>query len=172
MVGNNFPILIKMNTTDFIPGGIDPAESVRIAGELVKIGFHALETSGGCWECLTQTEQELGWKPALLPEARTEIKNRDQEAYFWENARKIRSKVDVPIILVGGIKSIDKIEEILQEGSVDFCAMARPLIRQPNLPKRWLHGTVAETATCRSCNLCLPRGELDTRCRGKGISPS
>jgi len=157
-VGYDFPILVKINTDDFFPGGIDSYEAVRIAEELAKIGYTAIETSGGIWEAITRSEEELGWKPVLLPEARTGLKTKKQEAYFWENAKKIKKRVDIPIILVGGIKSIDKIEEILQEGSVDFCSLARPLIREPDLPNRWLQGMGSETAKCKSCNACLPIG--------------
>jgi 2,4-dienoyl-CoA reductase-like NADH-dependent reductase (Old Yellow Enzyme family) len=158
--GGDFPIMVKMNTDDCFPGGIDQDEAVRIAEELARAGYSAIEASGGTWEALTRSEEELGWKPVLIPEARIGIKTRGQEAYFWETARKMKKKIDIPIILVGGIKSIDKIEEILEEGSVDFCAMARPLIRQPDLPNRWLKGTGSDTAECKSCNSCLPVGPV------------
>ena len=164
--GDDFPILVKINTDDFFPGGIDSDEAVRIAEELAEIGYTAIETSGGIWEAITRSEEELGWKPVLLPESRTGIKTKEQEAYFWENAKKIRKRVDIPIILVGGIKSIDKIEEILQEGSVDLCSLARPLIREPDLPNRWLQGTGSETSACKSCNVCIPIDE-PLKCKGK-----
>jgi len=164
--GDDFPVLVKMNTDDCFPGGIDPNEAVRIAGELAGIGYAAIEASGGTWEALTRSEAELGWKPVLIPEARVGISAMGQEAYFWETAKMMGKKTDIPIILVGGIKSIDRIEEILKEGSVEFCAMARPLIRQPDLPNRWLEGIGSETAECKSCNSCLPMGE-PLRCKSE-----
>ncbi|MBW2060872.1 MAG: NADH:flavin oxidoreductase [Deltaproteobacteria bacterium] len=164
-VDKNFPILIKMNTQDFLPGGVDIDEAAKIAEALAEIGFSALETSGGMWEAITRSEEELGWKPVPIPESRVGIKTKDQEAYFLAGAMEIKKKVDVPIILVGGIKSLDKIEEILAQGYADFCAMARPLIRQPDLPKLWLTGQGPETAECKSCNSCLPTDEGPTRCR-------
>jgi len=167
-VGKDFPILVKVNTDDCFPGGIDPDEAVYIAAELARIGYAAIETSGGTWEALTRSEEELGWKPVFVPEARVGIQTREQEAYFWQNAAKIKKNVNIPLILVGGLKSIDKIEEILSEGSVDFCAMSRPLIRQPDLPNRWLHGIAGKTAECKSCNTCL---QLDKplRCKAEKI---
>lgn len=154
-VDSDFPILVKLNTDDCLPGGIDADEAVKIAAELARIGYAAVETSGGTWEALTRSEEELGWKPVFVPEARVGIKTKEQEAYFWQNAKKMNRDVKIPLILVGGLKSIDKIEEILHEGSVDFCAMARPLIRQPDLPNRWLRGIGGETAECKSCNACI-----------------
>jgi 2,4-dienoyl-CoA reductase-like NADH-dependent reductase (Old Yellow Enzyme family) len=165
-VGKDFPITIKINSDDCFPGGVDPQEAVEIARHLEKIGFSAIEVSGGIWEALTRSETELGWKPVLIPEARVGINRKEQEAYFWDNARQIARAVSVPVILVGGIKSIDKIEEILEEGSVSFCAMCRPLIRQPDLPNLWLRGGGGETATCISCNKCILTAD-GLRCRAK-----
>jgi 2,4-dienoyl-CoA reductase-like NADH-dependent reductase (Old Yellow Enzyme family) len=164
-VGDDFPILVKINSDDFFPGGIDANEATRIAKELARIGYTAIEISGGTWEAITRSKEELGWKPVLLPESRVGIKTKEQEAYFWEAAKRIKKKVAIPVILVGGIKSIDKIEEILKEGSVDFCAMARPLIREPDLPNRWLQGMGSKTAKCKSCNACIPIDE-PLKCKG------
>lgn len=167
-VGDGFPMMVKMNTDDCFPGGVDADEAVRIGEQIASIGYAAIETSGGTWEALTRTEEELGWKPVLIPEARVGIRSKEQEAYFWETAKKIKRKVNIPIILVGGIKSIDKIEDILKEGSVDFCSMSRPLIRQPDLPNRWLEGIGNQTAECRSCNSCLLMDEpLKCKCKEK-----
>jgi 2,4-dienoyl-CoA reductase-like NADH-dependent reductase (Old Yellow Enzyme family) len=48
-VGDRFPILIKINTTDFLPGGTDLNETVRVGKILSQIGFAAIEISGGMW---------------------------------------------------------------------------------------------------------------------------
>lgn len=165
-VGRDFPILVKMNSDDYFPGGVDPAEAVEISKHLAIIGFAAIEVSGGTWEALTRSEEELGWKPVLIPESRVGINKKDKEAYFWANAREMAKAVDTPIILVGGIKSIDKIEEILDEGYISFCALCRPLIRQPDLPKRWLEGLGGETAECKSCNKCIVMAD-GLKCRAK-----
>ncbi len=165
LVGDEFPIIVKMNTEDFMPGGMDVDESGRVAVLLEKIGFSALEMSGGMWTNLTRTEAELGWKPLPIPEARVDIRNKDQEAYFWTSAREIKKGVDLPLILVGGIRSPSKVEEILAEGSIDFCAMSRPFIREPDLPNRWRSQSPPKKATCTSCNACLPLPGRHLECR-------
>jgi 2,4-dienoyl-CoA reductase-like NADH-dependent reductase (Old Yellow Enzyme family) len=154
-VGKDFPILIKMNVDDFLEGGINLNESKRIAERLSKTGFAAIETSGCMWEVITRSEEELGWEPAMIPESRINIKSKDKEAYHLPYAREIRKVIDVPLILVGGIRSLDVIEKILAEGSADFIALSRPLIRQPDLPNRWLKGIGGLTADCISCNGCV-----------------
>jgi 2,4-dienoyl-CoA reductase-like NADH-dependent reductase (Old Yellow Enzyme family) len=154
-VGMNFPILIKMNVDDFLEGGINLDESKKIAARFSRIGFAAIETSGGMWEVTTRNEEELGWIPAMLPESRIDISSKDKEAYNLPCAREIKKVINTPLILVGGIRSLDVIEKILAEGSVDFVSISRPLIRQPNLPNRWLKGIGGLTADCISCNACI-----------------
>lgn len=168
-VGADFPILIKFNTTDFCPGGTDPEEALNVGKLLADIGFSALETSGGMWEAVTHGEDSLGFKAVLLPESRTGIVRRNQQAYFRQAAKAIKSQVDVPIILVGGLRSFDLIEEILTSGDADFTALSRPLIRQPDLPNLWLTGKGKNTADCISCNGCLPMTE-PLQCRSKKVA--
>ena len=141
-MGDDFPILIKMNTTDFLPGGIDLEEAVRVGTAMSEAGFTAIETSGGMWESLTRNEEELGWSPLFMAEARTGIKTKDQEAYFLPGAKAIKEKTNATVILVGGLKSLSRIEEVLGSGAVDFISLSRPLIRQPDLPNLWLRDRV------------------------------
>lgn len=166
-VGENFPIIIKFNTMDFLPDGIDIVEATKVGKILSKIGFGAIETSGGMWEALTQGQEQMGWTPVILPESRTEIRSKDQEGYFLPGATALKDEINNPIILVGGLKSFDKIEEILKSKNADFISLSRPLIRQPDLPNLWLSGSGKNTAECISCNGCLPIGAEATRCRAK-----
>jgi len=166
-VDEDFPILIKMNTTDFFPDGTDIEEALRVGEIVSNIGFGAIESSGGMWEAVTRSQEELGWAPVILPESRTKIKTKDQEAYFLPGTKALKGRTDTPIMLVGGLRSIDRIEEILDEGSADFISLSRPLIRQPNLPNLWLTGEGPDKAECISCNACLPMGPDPTRCRAK-----
>lgn len=166
-VGDDFPILIKINTTDFIPGGMDINEAKKSAKILEKIGFAAIETSGGMWEAVTQSQEELGWPPVILPESRTEIRSKEQEAYFLPAAKTLKETIGCPIMLVGGIKSFDRIEQVLESGGADLVSLSRPLIRQPDLPNIWLSDSGPNKADCISCNACLPIGAEPTRCRAK-----
>jgi len=166
-VGENFPIIIKFNTMDFLPDGIDIVEATKVGKILSKIGFDAIETSGGMWEALTHGQEQMGWTPVLLPESRTEIRSKDQEGYFLLGATALKDEINNPVILVGGLRSFDKIEEILESGNADFISLSRPLIRQPDLPNLWLSGSGKNTAECISCNGCLPIGAEATRCRAK-----
>ena len=101
-VGERFPILIKFNTTDFLPGGPDLNEAVQVGKILGEVGFAAIEASGGMWESCTRPKEELGWPPVLLAESRTGIKTYDQEAYFLPGAKALKEKTNATVILVGG----------------------------------------------------------------------
>ncbi|MFX0004588.1 MAG: NADH:flavin oxidoreductase [Promethearchaeota archaeon] len=154
MVGKEFPILIKINVDDFLEGGIKLDESMKIAKKFSQMGFAAIETSGCMWEVILRTKKELGWHPAFNPEARTDINSKEKEAYHLPYAKEIKKVINVPLILVGGIRSLDVIEKILKEESADFIGLCRPLIREPDLPNKWLKGIGKTTCECISCNGC------------------
>lgn len=143
-VGSGFPVLIKVNCDDH---GEDEsaitgfAEMVR---ELEKAGVDAIDVSG-------------------MMAIRLRIDEPAKEAYFLPFAERARLKV--PVILTGGHRSIARMESILQQGNVQFLAMARPLLREPDLPRRLLEGS-STAATCISCNRCLRGlGTAPTHCR-------
>jgi 2,4-dienoyl-CoA reductase-like NADH-dependent reductase (Old Yellow Enzyme family) len=164
LVGEDFPILIKMNTTDFFPDGTDIEEAVKVTEILAETGFAAVESSGGMWEAVMRGQDELGWPAVILPESRTQIKRKDQEAYFLPGAKVLKERLDIPVILVGGMKSFSVIEEILEAGWADLVSLSRPLIRQPDLPNLWRADDQLDRAACLSCNACLPMGPNPLRC--------
>jgi len=141
---SRIPVLIKMNATDFISGGLEIHEAMRIAKLLEKAGFEAIEVSGGMFESAHHTGYNVVCQNV----------SRSGEGYFTEFARKIKEAVDVPVIAVGGIRSKAFAERLIKEGYADMVSMARPLIRDPYLPLRWMHSE-NEVSDCKSCNLCL-----------------
>ena len=161
LVGTDFPILIKMNADDLIKGGLVLSESKKIAEKFSKLGFAAIEISSGMWEAALLSQEELGWEPAMIPESRINILSKDREAYHLSYAREIKNLIDVPLILIGGIRSLDMVEEILAEGSADFVSLSRPLIREPDLPNKWLTGSGENTCECISCNGCVASITMD-----------
>jgi len=95
------------------------------------------------------------------------------EAYFLPQARAIREvTAGLPLILVGGIRSPETVERILDEGVADCFAMSRPLIREPDLPNRWARGerTRSPCVSCLGCFGPARRGE-GIRCVDKERSP-
>jgi 2,4-dienoyl-CoA reductase-like NADH-dependent reductase (Old Yellow Enzyme family) len=85
-----------------------------------------------------------------------------EEAFFLPEARQFREALSLPIILLGGITKLETIESALAEG-FDFVAMARALLREPDLVARMEAGT-ASSSLCIHCNKCMPTIYSGTRC--------
>ena len=149
----DFPLLIKMNCTDYLAGGVDIENFPALAQEIARAGVDAIELSGGMWECLFRPEEELGFRPVPAPESHTRIRKPEQQSYFLEYAEQV--DLPIPIILVGGNRDIENLEAILQSGKVNFIALCRPLIREPDLPNRWRAGIGKRLPECVSCNSCI-----------------
>lgn len=141
-VGYDFPVMIKLNACDFVEGGLTLEESLRIAKKLENLGIDAIEVSGGIVES----------KPEERP-VRSKIDSPEKEAYFREFSREFKKNLKVPIMLVGGIRSRSVAEDILQKNDADLISLSRPLIIEPDLPKKWMKGK--ELSDCISCNGCM-----------------
>jgi 2,4-dienoyl-CoA reductase-like NADH-dependent reductase (Old Yellow Enzyme family) len=144
-VGKDYPVLIKMNCEDFLEGGLTLQDSIKIASLLQEGGLDAVELSGG-----TFLSGKLG-------PSRGGIKSEEREAYFKEAAKSFREKLEIPLILVGGIRSFQVAEGLVNEGYADYISMSRPLIREPGLVKRWASGDRTR-AECLSDNQCFGPG--------------
>ncbi len=143
-VGDEYPVMIKLNGEDNLEGGLTMEDSVYVAGKLSDAGIDAIEVSAG-------TPASGDKSPA-----RVKIDNQDKEAYNLDFALSIKSAVECPVMLVGGIRSFGVAGKVLNEG-IDYVSLARPLIREPGLANRWLSGDHTN-ARCISCNGCFKPG--------------
>jgi 2,4-dienoyl-CoA reductase-like NADH-dependent reductase (Old Yellow Enzyme family) len=162
-VGPDYPVLIKLGVEDLdIDEGLQIDEGAQAAAVLAEEGYDALEISAGLrGEGYENTE--------YMPRINTE----EREAYFREYTRRIKSSVDVPVMLVGGLRSPAVIERVIEGGDADLASLCRPLIREPGLIDEWRQGR-RRRAACVSCNLCLEallQGQtLSCRARKKSVS--
>ncbi len=167
-VGQNFPLTLKMNGSDRIPGGLEVQEAATLATLFAQAGIDALEISSYIWDALMYSQIK-----ALPPESQRKIRERNLEAFNLPLAKTIKhiltQKIakNIPVILVGGLYRFETIRSILTETSLEFCALSRPLICQPQLPALWRQGPPFPEAECVHCNLCtqdfLVHG---ARCKG------
>lgn len=142
-VGSRFPVMIKLNASDFMEGSTTEEDACYLASALAGEGIDAIEVSGG-----TPGSGKLG-------STRPDIMDSEDEAYFLPQAEAIRRAApDVALMLVGGLRSLQVMERILEAHSVDYFAMSRPLIREPDLPARWQRGD-RRRADCVSCLGCF-----------------
>jgi 2,4-dienoyl-CoA reductase-like NADH-dependent reductase (Old Yellow Enzyme family) len=145
-LGKNFPIIVKQQIVDDVPGGLTLEEGIELAKILVETGYDAIEPSGGIGESITMNKNPL---PSKF------IKSSEDENYFLESAKKLKPVMkDCPLILVGGIRNPITADKILQDNHADFISLCRPLIYEPDLPNRWKNGDLSP-AKCISCNSCF-----------------
>ncbi len=149
----DLPILIKLNATDYLPGGTDLDNLPDLAQEVEKAGVDAIEVSGGMWECLVRSPEELGFRPVPSAESQTRLRDPARQSYFLPYAECL--SLGVPLILVGGNRDVERLEAIVRRGSADLIAFCRPLISEPDLPNRWRLGRGSSATDCISCNSCL-----------------
>lgn len=149
----DFPILIKMNCTDYLQGGIDIHNFPALAREIARTGVDAIEVSGGMWDCLARPAEELGFPAVPAAASHTRIQAADKQSYFLQYVEPLN--LSPPIILVGGNRDIERLEAIVRQGRVQFVSLCRPIISEPDLPRRWLEGRGSSAADCISCNSCL-----------------
>jgi len=142
--GADYPVIIKINSEDFIDGGFSQEDCLTVCGMLEENGIDAIELSGGSL---------AGSRKGFEPIRRGDLKI-DDETYYLETAKEFKEKINVPLILVGGIRFYENAEKLLEEKVCDYISFCRPLIREPKLIKRW-HSGDKSRATCISCNLCL-----------------
>jgi len=150
--GPEFPILVKINSEDFLPGGLTVADMVRTAAFLEEAGIDGIEMSGGTFLSGNNTPSRTG-KPGPG----------NPEAYYEAAAGTYKSKISTPLMLVGGIRTVETAESLVDSGTADYISLSRPLIREPGLVNRWKSGD-RRPARCVSDSGCFTPGF-----KGKGV---
>jgi len=121
-VGEDYPVLIKIGVQDNFDGGLEFDEGRAAAEFLARLGFDALEISSG-----------LRGKGYEMTEFPTGINRVEQEGYFREWCKEIKARVQVPVIMVGGLRSFEVMEEVIEKGQADLVSLSRPFIQIPIL---------------------------------------
>jgi 2,4-dienoyl-CoA reductase-like NADH-dependent reductase (Old Yellow Enzyme family) len=145
-VGNDFPIMIKINCTDNMEGGLTLEDGLYVAKSLSDAGIDAIEVSSG--------NSASGIKNGPL---RMRINRPEKEAWNLPYAREVKAVVKCPVMVVGGFRSYEVCEKAIKDDGIDYITMSRPLIREPGLALRWKNGDTVK-ARCISCNRCFKPG--------------
>ncbi|MFC1896845.1 NADH:flavin oxidoreductase [Thermodesulfobacteriota bacterium] len=141
LFGTEFPIIIKMNFDDFIQGGLNSDEAIKIAEIIVQAGIDAIEVTGG----------KSADNPFRI--SAKWINREEDEAYFQSYSKALKKQMSVPVILVGGLRTPRVIDKLVNDEVADFISMCRPFICEPGLIKRWKDGEINK-AKCISSNKC------------------
>lgn len=142
-VGADYIVGIKLNSEDFCEDGLTREESLYLAVEGEKHGLSFIEVSGG------SKFTEKGFEAIRSGVGRTR-----GEAYFEPHAKTIAGQVRIPVALVGGIRSKETMERLLNETPIEYLSMSRPFICEPDFPNKLQRGE-SEKSRCISCERCL-----------------
>lgn len=127
-VGPEFPIGIKMNSADFSKGGFSHEEAVGVARALSDLGIDLIEISGGSYE-----------KPVMTG-VKLKESTKKREAYFLEYAKDIKAAIKCPLMVTGGFRTGEFMNQTLADGELDLVGLGRPLCINPDFSKQLLEG--------------------------------
>jgi 2,4-dienoyl-CoA reductase-like NADH-dependent reductase (Old Yellow Enzyme family) len=164
-VGTKMPISARYGLADSAPGQLQLDEGLARLQALAARGLNAVEPTYGLmttyhenirpYVAVTAARALQDWVlPRLWQPAQP-------EAYYLPFAKAVKEAVDIPVILVGGIRSTGQMARILGAGDADFLAAARPFIREPDFPQSLKAGRRG-LLDCVSCNICLEHDGTDS----------
>lgn len=115
--GKDFPIALKINSSDFRSDGFSEEDSLKVIQKMDQLGIDLIEISGGNYE--NPKMQGIG-----------------KGAFFIDYAKKIKQIISTPIIVTGGFNTANGMETAIENNETDFIGLARPLVMVPDLPKQ------------------------------------
>ncbi|MDY5422205.1 NADH:flavin oxidoreductase/NADH oxidase family protein [Actinobacillus porcinus] len=135
VVQPEFLVGLKLNSADFQKGGFNEADSIQVVQKMAELGIDFIEISGGNYE-----------SPEMLT---AKASTQKRETFFLDYAEKARAVCNVPLIITGGFRSENAMNEALQSGHLDFIGIARPFALQPDLPNQIQQGNYQTIVTNR-----------------------
>ncbi|RLC82640.1 MAG: NADH:flavin oxidoreductase [Chloroflexi bacterium] len=150
-VGEDFPIIVRMNAQDYVDGGLTIEDAEELASALEEIGVDALSiTSGTMCESVPYCLYPTGTPRAhLLP-----------------MAARIRQRVSIPVAVAGRIRTPDVAREALALGQADWIGLGRPFLADPDWVRKIEAGDEEAILYCAACH----QGCLAELRRGHGTS--
>ncbi len=137
LTGPDYPVMIKLGLKDYHPLGKTVAEGIASVKMFITAGLDAVEVSEGVEE-----------------EAFHHIRKDALHPYYIEECRQARSALDIPVILVGGMRKLDEIRQVVDGGIADAVSMCRPFIMDQHIVRKF-HQRLADSSKCNSCNGCI-----------------
>lgn len=157
--GEEFPIVLRMNASDYLEGGLTVEEAQEQAKIFEAAGVSALHVSGGCQETNCYNDP-----PYMMP-----------DAVHVPVIRAIKEVVTIPVIAVGKINNLFLAEKILENGDADYVAMARAFLADPYLVEKTENGHLEQVRRCIHCLNCTTWGkrpQLKERGIGCTVNPA
>ena len=135
-VGHDIPIIYKFTPDHYIPGGRTLEEGLELARRLEQAGVDALHVDGGCYEVWHRVIPSMYEKPACqIP-----------------LAEAVKGTVRLPVIANGKLGDPTVARAVIADGKADFLALGRPLLADPEWPRKVKEAREAEIRPCIACN--------------------
>jgi len=131
-VGKDFPLIYKFTPDHYIEGGRKMEEGLEIARRLEKAGVDALHVVGGCYEVWHRAIPCMYEKPG-------------SQVHLAEAVKKL---VKIPIITDGKLGHPEIAEKVIEEEKADFVALGRPLLADPEWPRKVKEGRLDDITPC------------------------
>lgn len=136
-VGADYPVAVKLNSADFQKGGFDFADSLQVVEWLEQAGVDLIEISGGTYE----QPRLLGVEGIEAAEPQAVAQSTQQrEAYFVDFALAMKEKVSVPLMVTGGFRQKQVMQQALDSGGADLVGLGRPMCVMTDAPAQLLAG--------------------------------
>jgi len=160
--GEDFPIGVKLNSSDFQQGGFSHEECLQVVRWLGEDGVDLLELSGGNYEqpSMMGVRGTAGETPPPQPVAES---TRLREAYFLEYSKAVRAVATMPVMITGGLRTRTAMNEILASGEADMIGLGRPVCVDTDLPAQLIAGRV-ESAQSYEHGIQPPKAGLGWFC--------
>ncbi|MFT3816695.1 MAG: FAD-dependent oxidoreductase [Rubrivivax sp.] len=139
-LGDDYPVIVRMNGRDHFPGGLEADEAAEIAVLLEAAGADSISVSGGVHSS----------RPYMVIPGMSVGRN-----CFGAETAAIRKRLRIPVMTVGRIKTPELAEALLAQGQADFVCMSRALLADPALPNKARAGAVDAIVPCIACNECI-----------------
>ena len=167
-LGADFPVLVKMNQRDGMAGGIEIDDAVQIAASFEKAGASALIPSAGFTSKVPFLMLRGNLPVKEMSENRPTLKeriglklfgrfmvpqHRYEPLFLFAGAQKIREAVNIPVIYIGGVESLETIRKARDAG-FEFLQMGRATIQDPDFVKKLVKGELTQSP-CDHCNRCV-----------------
>ncbi len=135
-IGDEKVLAIKLNSADFQRGGFSEDESLTVVDALVEAGIDLLEVSGGTYSSAAM----------LGVDSEVRESTRKREAYFLDYALRVRAAhPELPLMLTGGFRTAEAMNEAVASGGIDIVGLGRPLTLEPDIPGALLDGSASHT---------------------------
>ena len=130
-VGSDYIVGLKINSEDCDKNGITEEGFIKICLLAEEAGVDFIQVSGMKW-----------------------LRDKTKAPLYPEISAKLAELVKIPVITIGGIRSMKEANEILNKSKIQYIGIARPLICEYDLIKKWKEGETKK-ARCVSCNSCI-----------------